>query len=181
MIVSTMDMTTELEILGWIHSFSSPGMDAFMLGVTTVSTYAAVWLLTASLLMVTRRERRTGCSMVLAIVVAFILVDLVMKPLVCRERPCEFADFDLLVPVPDTFSFPSGHTAMAFAGATVLFIRFRAWGIPAMVLATLVGISRMYLYVHWPTDVLVGALVGTICAVVVYKLVAGSHDGSDTT
>ena len=181
MIVSTMDMTTELEILGWIHSFSSPGMDAFMLGVTTVSTYAAVWLLAASLLMVTRRERRTGCSMVLAIIVAFILVDLVMKPLVCRERPCDLADFDLLVSVPDTFSFPSGHTAMAFAGGTVLLIRFRAWGIPAMVLATLVGISRMYLYVHWPTDVLVGALVGTICAVVVYKLVAGSHDGSGIT
>ncbi len=60
MIVSTMDMTTELEILDLIHSFSSPGMDAFMLGVTTVSTYAAVWLLTAFFMMVTRRERRTG-------------------------------------------------------------------------------------------------------------------------
>ncbi|MBQ8180051.1 MAG: phosphatase PAP2 family protein [Candidatus Methanomethylophilaceae archaeon] len=155
-------MTAELEILHWIHSFSSPGMDALMLGVTTVSTHAAVWLLAAALLILSNRERRTGCSMVLAVLIAFTIADLVMKPLFCRERPCDLAGFELLVSVPTTYSFPSGHTAMAFAPATVLFLRDRRAGAVALAFAALVGVSRMYLFVHWPTDVVVGALVGIV-------------------
>ncbi len=154
------DMTAELDILDWIHSFSSPWMDSLMLGVTTVSTHAAVWLLTAALLILSNRGRRTGCSMVLAVLIALVVADLVMKPLFCRERPCDLADFELLVSVPTTYSLPSGHTAMAFAPATVMFLRDRRAGTVALVFAALVGLSRMYLFVHWPTDVVVGALVG---------------------
>ena len=105
-----------------------------------------------------------GISLIVAVALAYIVVDVVLKPAVCRDRPFDVEDFQLLVPAPDTWSFPSGHTASAFAGAAAVLIHSRRWGAVAMVYAALVGISRLYLCVHWPTDVVAGALIGTALA-----------------
>ncbi len=97
----------------------------------------------------------------------YIVVDVILKPLVCRERPFSVEDFNLLIPAPDTWSFPSGHTALAFAVATVIFIHSRRWGYLALVYAILVGFSRLYFCVHWPTDVAAGEIIGVITAILV--------------
>jgi undecaprenyl-diphosphatase len=66
----------------------------------------------------------------------------------------------LLIEAPTDYSFPSGHTIASFEAATVLLIRHKKWGIMAMVLAVLIAFSRLYLYVHYPTDVLSSIVLG---------------------
>ncbi|MDO5853114.1 MAG: phosphatase PAP2 family protein [Thermoplasmata archaeon] len=153
----------ELDILEWLQG-AAPALNDVMVAITTVSTYAAVWLILAFLLTCSKEYRRAGYAVIVSVVVAWILADFVIKPLVGRERPYEVTGFDILVSAASTSSFPSGHTAFSFAAATAVFIHNRKWGIPALVFAALVGISRMYLYMHWPTDVLAGALLGIAAA-----------------
>ena len=89
---------------------------------------------------------------------------LLLKPIIARPRPFTFRpELTLLVKAPRDFSFPSGHTAASFAAASaLLFSKAKGW-IPAMVLAALIALSRLYLYVHYPTDVLAGVVVGVLC------------------
>ena len=72
---------------------------------------------------------------------------------------------ELLVKTLSDFSFPSGHTLASFEAATVLMIRDKRFGIPALILAILIALSRLYLYVHYPTDVLAGALLGVFIGI----------------
>lgn len=161
-------MGLELDILNGIHSVSSPVMDSVMLSVTYAATWSVLWFAIAFGMVLTRKYRRAGIVLIASVILAYVVCDVLVKPAVGRVRPCGFADFELLVPVPDSYSFPSGHTMASFAAATVLLLVFRRWGIPALVFAAAVGFSRMYLFVHWPTDVLAGAVLGTAVAVLVY-------------
>ena len=156
----------ELSVLEWFDSIHRSVLDPLMVGITYSATSGLIWFVLGFLMTCSQRWRRCGVSVIVAVVLAYIVVDVVLKPLVCRERPFDFADFDLLIAAPDTWSFPSGHTASAFAGATAILIHNRRWGAVAMVYAVLVGISRLYLCVHWPTDVVAGAVVGVAVAVV---------------
>lgn len=158
----------ELSVLEWFDSLHGSVLDPVMIGITYSATSGLIWFVLGFLMTGSQRWRRCGVSVVVAVAATYILVDLVIKPLVCRERPFDVADFDLLISAPDTWSFPSGHTASAFAGATAILIHSRKWGCLALAYAVLVGISRLYLCVHWPTDVVAGALIGiavTILAV----------------
>ena len=89
-----------------------------------------------------------------------------MKPLLHRIRPYDYLwehygiQVKLLIEAPHDFSFPSGHTIASFEAATVLMLKDRKWGIPALILAGIIAFSRLYLYVHYPTDVLVSILLG---------------------
>lgn len=154
----------ELSVLEWFDSLHGSVLDPAMVGITYSATSGLIWFVLGFLMTCSRRWRRCGVSVIVSVIAAYVVVDLVLKPLVCRDRPFEVSDFQLLIPTPDTWSFPSGHTASAFAGATAVLIHSRRWGCAAMIYATLVGISRMYLCVHWPTDVLAGALVGIAVA-----------------
>ena len=154
----------ELDVLQWFDSVHGPVLDPLMVGITYSATSGLVWFVLGFLMTCSRRWRRCGVSFIVSVIAAYILVDVVLKPMVCRDRPFDVSDFDLLVPAPDSWSFPSGHTASAFAGATALLIHSRRWGVAAMVYAALVGISRLYLCVHWPTDVVAGALLGIAVA-----------------
>ena len=95
--------------------------------------------------------------------------------LVARDRPCWIdPTIQLLVASPKDFSFPSGHTMASFEAAVSIFLYNRRWGAAAFVLAVLISFSRLYLFVHFPSDVLTGLVLGTVIAVAVHKIVEWS-------
>ena len=101
----------------------------------------------------------------LALVCGLIVCNLTLKPLVARIRPYDMRPIDNMLTEPmHDFSFPSGHTIASFEAAIVLLIRNKRFGIPATVLAAVISFSRLYLYVHYPTDVLFGAALGALFA-----------------
>lgn len=97
----------------------------------------------------------------------------IVKELVDRPRPyieLGLTAADMLILTDPTVSFPSGHTTTAFATASVVSYYVRRWAVPALILACVMGLSRMYLLVHYPSDVLAGALIGILSAAFVIYL-----------
>ena len=108
-----------------------------------------------------------GVQLGIGLMVGFIIGNLFLKNIVMRERPCWINDnIQLLIPMPMDYSFPSGHTLSSFVSAGILIQRNLKIGFCAYILAVLIGFSRLYLYVHFPTDVLTGIVFGTIIAFV---------------
>lgn len=156
---------SEIGVIEWMQG-ASPMLDAPMLFFTYIATHAALWLVLAFLMTCSVRRRKVGISIMVAVAASYLVVDLLMKPLIDRQRPFELFDLQLIVDPPTTSSFPSGHTASSFAAAASIFHYSRKAGIPALVMASAVGISRVYLCVHWPSDVIAGAVVGIVVAYV---------------
>ena len=107
------------------------------------------------------KVKLAACLLAVSLALEALLCNVILKPLVARTRPYEVNTMmELLIARPLDYSFPSGHTAAAFASASALYFgRNRLW-IPALILAVFLAFSRMYLYVHYPSDVLAGALIG---------------------
>lgn len=132
-------------------------------GITTLGNAGAVWIAISLLLLVPKKTRRIGCMGLLALVLSLLFNNMLLKHLIARSRPydCIRGLIPLITP-PTDYSFPSGHTAASFAVGVLLFRKLpKRYGIPALVLAALIGFSRLYLGVHYPSDVLAGALLGT--------------------
>ena len=149
-------------------------LDAFFLGVTKIAgSYGQLWVAIALLLLIFKRTRRAGISLLIAYVGVFLLGQYVLKTLISRPRPCQIdTAFPLLVSRPSSSSFPSTHSAWAFGGATAIFLRHKKAGIAAYVVAVLIGFSRLYLFLHFPTDVLFGAGMGVALGFAADKLTA---------
>ena len=143
-----MDMT----ILNFIqnHLRSTVGDHLFPV-ITALGNAGLVWLALAAVLLILPRTRKLGLVVTAALVLEAIPCNLILKPLV-----------ELLIAKPTDFSFPSGHTSASFAVVSALFFRKERLWIPAGILAALIAFSRLYLYVHYPTDVLAGALIGIL-------------------
>ena len=154
--------TAELAILDWIGAHLRCGvLDAVMPWVSRLCDHGEVWIVLCLVLLAIPRTRRTGVALALALAVDLLACNLLIKPLVGRVRPFAVRAVPLLVPPPADASFPSGHTAVSFAAAAALRrSKSRLW-LPALALAAVLALSRLYLYVHWPSDVLGGAVVGT--------------------
>ena len=142
----------------------------FMKIVTFLGNGGWFWILCAVVLLAIPKTRKTGYAAVFSLIFGAIVTNLLLKNIVARPRP--FAEIEALIPLiakPTDFSFPSGHTTASFAVALVMLrMLSKKIGIPAVVLAALVAFSRLYLGVHYPTDVLAGfvvALVGSSLAV----------------
>ena len=137
-------------------------LDSFFLGVTKIAgSYGQLWVVIALLLLIFKRTRHAGVAMLIAYIGVFLLGQLGLKNLFSRPRPCQIdTAFPLLVSRPSSSSFPSTHSAWAFGGATAIFLQHRKAGIAAYVAAILIGFSRLYLFLHFPTDVLFGAAMG---------------------
>lgn len=152
----------ELAFLDWIQFHLRCGvLDWLMPFVSGLSSHGEIWILFAAVLLLIRRQRAYGLSAACALTLDLIACNMVLKPLIGRVRPFAFRpDIPLLVPPPGDASFPSGHTAAAFAVVFALKVSGSPFWRPALVLATVTAFSRLYLYVHWPTDVLGGILLG---------------------
>ena len=155
-------MTGE-DILWAIQRISSPASDFVMVFVSDSVTAGLLWFVMAAVMMCSPRYRAMGMAVVVSVCVTYLVTDAVLKPLFDTMRPFETMDVQPIVPAPDNASFPSGHTASSFAAATAMFLFDRRIGSVAGAYACLVGFSRMYLFMHWPADVVGGALVGILC------------------
>ena len=155
-------MELELGILDWIQLHLRCGfLDWLMPFVSGLSNHGEVWILLAAVLLLIRRQRARGLSAAFALALDLITCNKILKPLIGRIRPFAFRpDLSLLVPPPGDASFPSGHTAAEFAVVFALKASGSPLWRPALALAAATAFSRLYLYVHWPTDVLGGVLLG---------------------
>lgn len=156
-------MNLDFFILDLIQTHLRCGfLDTLMPAVTELGDGGIFFLLCAATLLLFPKTRRVGAAMAIGLVLEAVCCNLIVKPLVARPRPCDLRAVQLLIPRPGGFSFPSGHTAVAFTAAfSFYFSRSRLW-LPALVLAALIAFSRLYLYVHYPTDVLAGAMLGVM-------------------
>lgn len=152
----------EFALLDWIQgNLRNPVMDLLMPAVTTLGNGGLIWIALAGILLLIPRYWKAGVAVLAGLALEVICCNLVLKPLIVRVRPCDVnTAVQLLVARPDDFSFPSGHTGASFAAVTALYADGNRLWIPALLLAALISFSRLYLYVHYPTDVLAGILLG---------------------
>lgn len=153
-----------MNILNWIQSIRSPVGDVLMPLITKLGNVGMIWILLAIILLLIPRTRKSGAILAAALCVDLILCNGVLKHLFRRIRPCDInSSIQLLITRPVDSSFPSGHTAAAFAAVTALDAagERKLWK-PALVLAVFIAFSRLYLYVHYPTDILGGIIVGVV-------------------
>ena len=143
-----------------------------MIGASTLGNMGVIWLTLTLVLLIIPKTRPVGKVLVLALVIEIVVVNLMLKPMVHRIRPYDMNPMvRLLVAPPRDYSFPSGHTSMAFTVVSGLFLmKKKNLGIAALILACLIAFSRMYLYVHYPTDVLAGLIIGLFSGYAGYRL-----------
>lgn len=157
--------TTELPILWWIRDhLTNPLLDTVMPYVSSLARHGECWILLALILICFKKTRKAGVAMGLAMACGFLIGNIGMKNLFARIRPYDMVEVELLVAKLHDFSFPSGHTLVSFEAATALTVYHRKWGAAALVLASVIALSRLYLFVHYPTDVAAGLLLGVAIA-----------------
>ena len=166
-LLHSLAVSFDLPILDWIQAhMQCTFLDKAMPIVTLFGDGGVFWILVAVALLFFAKYRKTGFSMGMALVLGLVVCNITLKPLVARIRPYDFQlqefgrEISLLISAQHDFSFPSGHTIASFEACTVLLLHDKRMGIPATVLAILIAFSRLYLYVHYPTDVLVSLVLG---------------------
>lgn len=146
---------------GWLGNI----LDTVMPKITILGDMGIVWIILTLILLIPKKTRRTGAGMAVALVLCLIFGNGIIKNLVARPRPFDMAKYtvakeNLLIPAPTDWSFPSGHTMSSVAASTALFKDHTVWGFLAFVLALTIAFSRLYLQVHYPSDVLAGLILG---------------------
>lgn len=161
-------MSWEFDILYALQGIHHPILDQIMILLSTLGDAGLFWIALGCILLVVPKYRRVGLEMLAAMLFTFIIGNLILKNVVHRDRPCWIdPSVTLLVKCPTDYSFPSGHTMNGITASVSLFLNDRRMGIPAVVLASLIAFSRLYNFVHFPTDVFAGALIGLCSAYVV--------------
>lgn len=157
-------MPFEFQILDLIQNIHTPILDTFMCVVSRLGSVGFIWFVLSIVLLVIPKTRKSGAILMAALVIDYLLCNGVIKRLADRARPCDInTTIQLLVSRPGGSSFPSSHTASSFTAVAALYFsgEKKLWK-PALVLACLIAFSRLYLYVHFPTDVLGGMLLGIL-------------------
>lgn len=165
-----MGSSIEWMILDWIQSIRTPVGDMIFPLITRLGNVGLVWILLAVVLLLKPKTRKSGVILLMALCVDAVLCNAILKNLIGRIRPCDInTSIQLLIARPHDFSFPSGHTAASFAAVAALGLsgEKKLWKL-SLVLAILIAFSRLYLYVHYPSDILGGMLVGLVTGYIGY-------------
>ncbi len=155
----------DLAVLEAIQNIKCGFLDFTVPLITKLGDGGIFWIALAVIFLIPKKTRKMGLAMGFALIFGLIVGNITLKPLIGRIRPYNLAGYEdmlagLLVEPLKDFSFPSGHTLASFEGATAIFVFNKKLGIPALILASLVALSRLYLFVHYPTDVLAGLILG---------------------
>lgn len=155
-------MAWEFNLLDQIQQrFANEFLDALIPRISSLGDAGLIWIVLSILLLLFPKTRKAGFASAAALLFMLVTGNMILKPLVARLRPFTVnTAVELLIPPPTDFSFPSGHTYASFASASAIYRNNRKIGIPALILASLIAFSRLYLYVHYPTDVMFGILFG---------------------
>lgn len=164
----------DFSILYWIQdNLRNSVMDFLMPLFSNMQNSGLIWIAIAIVLIFFKRTRYCGFAILLAMGIDTLITECGIKNIVCRVRPCNLVNnVDMLVEKPNSYSFPSNHSASAFAAATavLLTVKKKAWSIPAFIFSGIIAFSRVYVFVHFPSDVLVGIVLGSTVAVLVCYL-----------
>ena len=163
----------EFSILYAIQNLRTDFLDTVILKLTDlIGSYGEIWLIAAAVMLTNRKTRRCAYTMLISYLLVFGIGQLWLKNVIVRGRPCNIdRTIELLVERPTSWGFPSTHTAWAFAAATSVFLHHKKAGFAVLALAALIALSRLYLFVHFPSDVLGGIVLGVLAALVAKVLV----------
>ena len=159
-------------ILLWIQeSVRAEWMNGIWRFITSLGNGGFLWIAAGLLMLFFKKTRMAGVSGLFAMALNYLMTNITLKNLVARPRPYTvLEELTILIDKPGEFSFPSGHTSSSFAFAFAVYLLLpQKYGIPAMVLAALIAVSRLYVGVHYPTDILGGIAVGVCCSILAVK------------
>lgn len=172
----------DLNVFHWFETTFNTGnnkiFDTIMYIITTLGDAGIIWIVLAAALMIPKKYRKCGMMMAGSLIIMLVLNNLVLKNLFQRPRPFLFFENNPLYNFPDIvardtlasssnptgyeYSFPSGHTTSSFAAVVPLFKRDKRFGAAALVIAILIAFSRIYVHVHYCTDILFGVVLGVV-------------------
>ena len=158
----------EFDLLYWFQGLHNPVLDKIVVAITSLGNAGIFWILLTIAMLIFCKDKKVAWTSALALLFSLLVINVILNCTVMRARHYWFDDsVTLLVKNPKDYSFPSGHSSASFASAVsiVQYARYRKQGIAAVVLAALIAISRMYVFVHFPTDVLTGTILGIIEAI----------------
>ena len=155
----------ELQILYMIQGLQRAWLTPLMEFFTRIGEGGLCWIIVSIVLALIPRTRKCGLSMMAAMALTFVVGNLFLKNVIARPRPCAVdTSVKLLIPFPSEYSFPSGHTSNGFTAAVTILLHYPRAGVAALIGAGIIAFSRMYFFVHYPTDILGGILLGTLDA-----------------
>ena len=163
----------EIGILDFIQEHLRFGfLDSLMVHITRLADTGIVWIVLAVALICFKQTRKMGITLGLALLLGLLVGNLWLKNLFARVRPYDVnLTVDLLIERLSDYSFPSGHTRCCFESGMAMYFCDKRFGKVAFVLGGIIGFSRLYLYVHYPTDVIAGALLGLLNGFVAFIIV----------
>lgn len=162
----------DISILNLIQNLKSPLMDKIMTTITAFGNMGIFWIILIIIFLTTKEYKKMAKFMIVCMLVNVVIVNLIIKPAVGRQRPFEIVEgIKLLVLKPQDPSFPSGHSAISFCMLTTIlfFSKSKTINIMASLLAILISFSRLYLYVHFPSDVFCGIIFGILSSLISLK------------
>lgn len=145
-------------------SVRNPILNSIMIFITSLGDEGMIWIAATVALLIPKKTRKIGIMSALALLGSLLINNNIVKNIVQRPRPfVTFTDLRIIIPTPSEFSFPSGHTSSSFAAAAVFYRHLpKKLGLPSVILAGLIGFSRLYVGVHYPTDVIAGIIMGIL-------------------
>ena len=164
----------DYNILSWIQDgLRSAAATPIVTFITHLGDKGILWILLTIALICFRKTRKMGMACLISMVIGLVVTNLVIKNWAARPRPYDFfEDLTLIIERQHDFSFPSGHSTNSFACAWVIFrMAKKRYGVPALILAILIALSRLYVGVHYPTDVLAGMAIGILSAEIAMPVV----------
>ena len=163
----------DINILNFIReNLSNPIIDKLMVFITTLGDKGFIWIAIGIILLAQKKYRKVGFVLLIALLINLIIGEGVLKNVIQRPRVfTTYPNINIIINPPESYSFPSGHTASSFAAATVLGYYFKRYRYAFYAIAALIAFSRLYLFVHYPSDIIAGILLGIVCALLTIKVI----------